>query len=601
MIEVTYSDETVEVSFDEVPVEVGAGDVIQLGGTGGSFDGVHNDIDGRDDADAHPYASITGAPIMADYIVRGAVNRSTWTASYPVADLTVVLAGQATSSENGLYTTTTGGALDVASRVDIFTMANLSRPVFGYVVSPGTPNALYTYIDSGLYDATATRNALAYTIGLVDGGGIGLVPAALDPDTVADLAGRAFALAMGDYVISEDTTLTLNHNVVVFNGQTEAITITLAPHATKVRHAWLWNKGDYDVELEQHPVDSTPFAYTLEPGQRALILPDQNAWDVWHIPPHPEAGDAGKVLVVTDDETGYKLETRPTADDITTAIGDAVAEAIGEDDLASLVGTIDCSEDPNWPEADAGDVYRVEFPGKIGGTLGPTVAVGDLLTCWVDGSAAGTNAAVGEAWTISADGRLRPTVARTGAYADLTGKPTLGTAAAEAATAFATAAQGATADAALPGSILVQYGLNGSYTTGTAISHFSYSLPVLAAGDFIEVEASIEWNNTTGSNVAFAPNLVLGSTVMTSTTTLSLSTGTTRQMMVRARLYIISTSSQSCDICTLGSASGLLAVGTGVATESVGTAGVALSLRTSTNNASAGAKLRFATIRRSRV
>ena len=38
------------------------------------------------------------------------------------------------------------------------------------------------------------------------------------------------------------------------------------------------------------------------------------------------------------------------------------------------------------------------------------------------------------------------TVATTGAYNDLTGKPTLGTAAATAATAYATAAQGAKAD-----------------------------------------------------------------------------------------------------------------------------------------------------------
>lgn len=52
------------------------------------------------------------------------------------------------------------------------------------------------------------------------------------------------------------------------------------------------------------------------------------------------------------------------------------------------------------------------------------------------------------------------TVAITGAYADLTGKPTLGTAAATAATDYATAAQGATADSAL------QPNGNGSGLTG---------------------------------------------------------------------------------------------------------------------------------------
>ena len=42
-------------------------------------------------------------------------------------------------------------------------------------------------------------------------------------------------------------------------------------------------------------------------------------------------------------------------------------------------------------------------------------------------------------------------VATTGAYSDLTGKPTLGTAAATDATAYATAAQGSLADSALQG------------------------------------------------------------------------------------------------------------------------------------------------------
>jgi hypothetical protein len=41
------------------------------------------------------------------------------------------------------------------------------------------------------------------------------------------------------------------------------------------------------------------------------------------------------------------------------------------------------------------------------------------------------------------------TVATSGGYADLTGKPTLGTAAATASTDYATAAQGALADSAL--------------------------------------------------------------------------------------------------------------------------------------------------------
>ena len=52
--------------------------------------------------------------------------------------------------------------------------------------------------------------------------------------------------------------------------------------------------------------------------------------------------------------------------------------------------------------------------------------------------------------TDKAESSALATVATSGAYGDLSGLPTLGTAAATAATAYATAAQGVTADAALP-------------------------------------------------------------------------------------------------------------------------------------------------------
>lgn len=533
--------------------------------------------------------------IGAHYIVRGAVDRSTYTTSYPVAELFVVLAGQATSSENGLYTTTTGGALDMASFVDIFTLADLGRPVFGYVVEAGTPNALFDIVDDSLYDPTTTRNAMWYEIGLVGPGEIGLVAATLDPDAVAELMGKAFAPAMGDYLIGADATLTINHNVVVFNGQTEAIDVVLAPHATKVRPQVLWNKGGFDVNLTQHPDDDTPFAYTLGSGERIAIWPDQNAWDVWHQLPQPIEGTAGYVVAVAAGDDHYEL-----------------VPGIPAGDRMTLVGTIDASTDPNWPAANAGDAYRVQFPGKLGGPLGVPVEANDMAVCW-NGAAAGTNAEVGDSWSVHADPRGLGTAAfaATGDFAAAShshaasaiSSGTLDIARIPTGTSSTTVAVGNDARfaAALPGSILVQYGLDGSYTTGTAISHFSYSLPALAAGDFIEVEASIEWNNTTGSNVTFAPNLVLDSTVMTSTTTVTIATATTRQAMVRARLYVISTGSQSCDVFYMGNASGLIGIGTGVATVDVSAAGKALSLRTTTNNASAGAKVRFVTIRRSRT
>ena len=63
------------------------------------------------------------------------------------------------------------------------------------------------------------------------------------------------------------------------------------------------------------------------------------------------------------------------------------------------------------------------------------------------------------------------TVATTGAYADLTGKPTLGTAAATAATDYATAAQGAKAGTALqPATVTGLLAGNGTTTTGRTIT-----------------------------------------------------------------------------------------------------------------------------------
>lgn len=65
-----------------------------------------------------------------------------------------------------------------------------------------------------------------------------------------------------------------------------------------------------------------------------------------------------------------------------------------------LIGPIDCSANPNYSAADNGDIYRVSVAGKIGGASGPNVEVGDMLICFVDGSAAGTHAAVGANWII---------------------------------------------------------------------------------------------------------------------------------------------------------------------------------------------------------
>ena len=77
-----------------------------------------------------------------------------------------------------------------------------------------------------------------------------------------------------------------------------------------------------------------------------------------------------------------------------------VANAPQIADALRFIGGISCAANPNYPAADAGYVYKVTAAGKIGGAGGPNVEVGDVLTCHVDNSAAGTHAAVGNNWMI---------------------------------------------------------------------------------------------------------------------------------------------------------------------------------------------------------
>lgn len=80
----------------------------------------------------------------------------------------------------------------------------------------------------------------------------------------------------------------------------------------------------------------------------------------------------------------------------------AYADAlIGASNGMVFKGVIDASTNPNYPAADAGDLYRISVAGKIGGASGPNVEVGDLILCLTDATSAGTQAAVGSNWNIS--------------------------------------------------------------------------------------------------------------------------------------------------------------------------------------------------------
>ena len=97
----------------------------------------------------------------------------------------------------------------------------------------------------------------------------------------------------------------------------------------------------------------------------------------------PVGGNTGQILKKVDNS------------DFNTTWGDPV-----DADALVYKGAIDCSANPNYPAADAGDTYKASSAGHIGGASGPSVAVGDLIICSVDSTATGDHATVGSHWSV---------------------------------------------------------------------------------------------------------------------------------------------------------------------------------------------------------
>lgn len=77
-----------------------------------------------------------------------------------------------------------------------------------------------------------------------------------------------------------------------------------------------------------------------------------------------------------------------------------VEEALATLNAQRFRGYKDCSANPKFPAANAGDTYIVSVAGKIGGAAGYVVGVGDCLICTTDGAAEGTKGEVGAKWDI---------------------------------------------------------------------------------------------------------------------------------------------------------------------------------------------------------
>lgn len=107
---------------------------------------------------------------------------------------------------------------------------------------------------------------------------------------------------------------------------------------------------------------------------------------------------AGIVELATDAEaiTGTDTARATTPANVRAAIDDRVAAV----NALIYKGVIDASSNPNYPAANAGDMYIISVAGKIGGASGPNVEVGDMLICKTDSTAAGNEATVGAQWNI---------------------------------------------------------------------------------------------------------------------------------------------------------------------------------------------------------
>lgn len=73
---------------------------------------------------------------------------------------------------------------------------------------------------------------------------------------------------------------------------------------------------------------------------------------------------------------------------------------VGAADAMVYKGVIDCSLSPDYPAGDKGSTWKVSAAGKIGGTGGPNVEVGDMIICTEDGQSGSDHATVGEFYNI---------------------------------------------------------------------------------------------------------------------------------------------------------------------------------------------------------
>jgi len=103
---------------------------------------------------------------------------------------------------------------------------------------------------------------------------------------------------------------------------------------------------------------------------------------------------------VANKSTSTSLGSSNTLYPSQNAVKVYVDNLLGNENALVYKGTLDCSTNPNYPAASAGNLYIVSVAGKIGGASGTVVDVGDMIICNTDNTVTGTQAAVGQYWNI---------------------------------------------------------------------------------------------------------------------------------------------------------------------------------------------------------
>lgn len=142
-----------------------------------------------------------------------------------------------------------------------------------------------------------------------------------------------------------------------------------------------------DATDPEVPVLSVPDATASDAG----LLSSANYNDLNNATSAPTANTFAK----RDANGNFQSGTPTTGSDVINRTYFDTAMASG----LKVPTALDCSANPNYPAADAGDTFRVTVAGKVGGASGELVQSGDMIFCNTT-SVAGDHATVGANFNI---------------------------------------------------------------------------------------------------------------------------------------------------------------------------------------------------------